>query len=334
MPEPTTPTTEPNQTPKTDQGSQTPQPKTPETADKPLPQEGAKKSQRELIQQGIVPATKKKDEPGQADESFTKIDPSTLPAELQPVYKSMLADYTRSKQVIEQKKGSVTEQDRKQLLNDALNSLTDEEFQAASQHPVFVSRLMNYLGAQGLLNQGAQQQQQQPSDDLSEDDLALESPLTRKLYEQNKKMESIINDLQGRVENTDVQTRNAAIQAEDARLQSKYQGLYDPSKINSFLSEIQQGRSSLSREMLFKMLDYDNAVQRAYQWGSEESYQENPSRNASSMLSGIEPGGQAAGYQPVKPQKGENRLSYFQRLWQDSKDKIANGERSPFVRQG
>lgn len=294
-------------------------------------QEQAKEQAKELkdSQKKLFNVGEKKEEP--APPSFTQIDPATLPPEMKSIHDSMLADYNRKVSELNSQKGHVTEQDKGKILNDTLDNLTDQQFETATQHPMFVNRLMNYLNRQGY-NNGQQQAQPQDNGGLTEQDLELADPLTRKLYEQNQELVQTIKELKGRVDNTDVASRNAQIQAEDARLQSKYQGLYNPNAINQFLGDVQNGTANLSRELIFKALDYDNAVRRWYDWGKEESYEENPNKGQSSMLSGIQSGGERAGYEAVKPEKGENRLSYFQRLFDNAKQKVANGERSPFQR--
>ena len=311
------------------QSPQAPSDKLPETSEKSKEVQ-IKEAQKKLF--GIEDSSQPQK---QSDDSFTKIDINKLPEELKPMAETLRADFQRKMDELKNQKGTVNESDRQQVLGKALDSLTDQEFELATQHPVFVNRLMSYLNRQGYQpgqNQPQQKEDNQNSLGLTEDELELADPLTRKLYEQNQQMSEIIKDLKGRVDNTDVATRNAAIQAEDARLQGKYHGIYDPSRVNTFLSDVQSGRQQLSRELIFKALDYDNATKRWYGWGKEESYSETPNQGNASMLSGIQSGNDKPGYEAPKIQKGENRLSYFQRLFDSAKQKVANGEKSPYQR--
>jgi ADP-ribose pyrophosphatase YjhB (NUDIX family) len=92
-------------------------------------------------------------EPGttavEADTPFTKLDPNTLPAELQPYYKSMQADYTRSKQEI-----APYRQLAEETGLDVAGLRQSAELYGALQDPQqlvqFYSELKTALEAQGL----------------------------------------------------------------------------------------------------------------------------------------------------------------------------------------
>jgi len=96
---------------------------------------------------------------------------------------------------------------------------------------------------------------------------------------------------------------------QDASLKNTYAN-YEPQKVDGLLADMQQGRIQATREHLWKVIDYDSAVQRAYDLGKHDERGGTPERVASLSMQGIS----IQPNQSIQPEEKESSLSFFQRI--------------------
>ena len=101
-------------------------------------------------------------------------------------------------------------------------------------------------------------------------------------------------------------------QKEDVELSSRYPN-YDTTQVNKIFSDMMTGKVQATREHLWKVVDYEDAVHRAYSMGrADERDGVTEKRNASTITGGVN----AANTQPDVPaqQKGESFQAYWRKL--------------------
>lgn len=97
---------------------------------------------------------------------------------------------------------------------------------------------------------------------------------------------------------------------EDTKLKSKYQG-YNPEVIDNLTSDLINGKIRATREDLWKVYDYDNAIVRAYKAGqSDKSVQNQERLNASTTSSTTT----VTPTNDIKRETGESAKSHFMKL--------------------
>lgn len=310
--------------------------------DQPKPE---KQSKSDAIQKGIAPELEsdqgkakregqpqKAGEPGESTFLDPKkgIDPSKLPDELKQTYNSMLTDYKRKTQELSEERGKLTQDMRDEAVQEALNNLDNTQFNQLVSHPSFQRQLASYLNTQGLeVNGNAQGRSQETGDKINLDEL---TDTERQMYETIQRVEKKNRELETELGKISDGSRMASIQSQDAQLQAKYGKLYDSEKINSFLKEVQSGRRQLTREDIFKIVDYQRGLHRAFEWGKRENYEGDDDRQNASMLSSLSGGGEDSDTIP-KRQKGESHYDFFQKVYDLSKKQVAMGKNSPYIRR-
>ena len=299
-----------------------------------------RESMKALIDKGIVPPVEAKtgevnaqpQKAGEAAEGDTfltpgsGIDPQKLPAELKTIYNSMLSDYKEKTRQVSEMRGTVTKEMKDKAIEEALSGLNQEQFRTLANHPVFVRELVSYLQQQGVTTNG-----QNP--EKEEVDTSLMTDTERVLYERLQKIEGDNKNLQSKLNNLDLGSKRATIEAQDANLHAKYQGVYKPESVNRFLDLVLSGQRQLTREDIFKVEDYDQAVRRAYDWGRRDSYDGSPEKERASFLSGVSGGGEGS-YEIPKRQPKESMSDYMLRLSRNAKEQLAQGKVSPYISKG
>ena len=96
---------------------------------------------------------------------------------------------------------------------------------------------------------------------------------------------------------------------QDAELKQTYAN-YEPQKVDGLLSDMMQGRTQATREHLWKVLDYDPAIERAYKLGRQDERSGNVERISSMSVDGI----QAQPNQNIQPEQNESNLNFWKRL--------------------
>lgn len=128
------------------------------------------------------------------------------------------------------------------------------------------------------------------------------SALNDKERAQLMTMQSKINQLE--------QANHMALKSQqDAHLKQTYAN-YDATKVDSLLNDMRSGRVQATREHIWKVIDYERAIERAYSLGKQDGQQGNVDRvNASSIDGTI-----AQPNQTIQPDKDESSLNFFQRV--------------------
>ena len=105
---------------------------------------------------------------------------------------------------------------------------------------------------------------------------------------------------------------------QDETLKTKYAN-YDPNAVDIITSELLTGKRQATREDLHKAIDYDNAVNRAYQLGLQDGGLNKTDKQNASAYDGISTGKPATDI-PVA-EKNESTNSFFGRLVQNNLNK-------------
>lgn len=204
-------------------------------------------------------------------------------------YKSFQADYTRKTQelasqrrALESKKGY----DIPQMLND----------------PEFVRAAQEYQRING--GQNTQHPNLNGNADLSDEEFSYLTTEQQKLYIKTKQMEQSMGIINNRLQ-------AAEVEKEDVGLKSKYAN-YSSQSVNDIYQGMMTGKIQATREHLWKVQDYDDAVKRAYQLGKEDRKLELGEKfTASSQSNGVTQ--VASGDVPVRLEK-ESGIEYFKRI--------------------
>lgn len=119
-------------------------------------------------------------QPVEQDTGFTNVDPNTLPPEVQPIYKSLQADYTRKMQAIAEQRRQIEQYGDPDTLQQATELYS--ALQDPNNWPAIHQELTSNLQAMGYSPGEAQQEasrqmgeattvaaQQQPSEDWAQD---------------------------------------------------------------------------------------------------------------------------------------------------------------------
>jgi hypothetical protein len=129
------------------------------------------------------------------------------------------------------------------------------------------------------------------------------TPREQQMYQTQVQQSQVLNSLASEVS-------SFKTKAEDESLKSKYAG-FDPSAVNKLQQDLLAGRYQATREDVFKVYDYENAIKRAYEMGLSDrkvTMQEKASALSTNGFSAT----------PVNevPAKGdkESSTNYFKRL--------------------
>ena len=86
----------------------------------------------------------------------------------------------------------------------------------------------------------------------------------------NPKEKAKIDELHKKMKALEEKEQNAQLNAQHESLKGKYKD-YSVEGINEFLGEIQSGKRSIGFEDLYKVMNYEKALENAYKMGKEES---------------------------------------------------------------
>lgn len=239
--------------------------------------------------------TPMKDEPIQTESikldqaTIDKIADPILKASVQEAYKSMQADYTRKTQDLATKRRELEAKKG----YDIPQMLSDPEFVRAAQDYQRIN------GGQSAPSQGSE---------LSADEFSYLSPEQQKLYTKTKEVEEMNKQIISKLNSSET----ARVFAEqDTTLRTKYAN-YEPTKVDEIYQGMMSGTVQATREHLWKVLDYEPAVQRAYKLGLEDrKLQMGEKFAASSQTNGVTVS--PASDVPVRMEK-ESGVEYFKRI--------------------
>lgn len=198
---------------------------------------------------------------------FEKIADPVARKLAEDAYKSMQADYTRKTQAIAAERATL----KSQL--EASGRYTPERIAQMLADPSFIQ------AAQAYQSQFTPQAPANATGELTQEEFQYLSPEQQKLYAQQKQTQSMLANLQGEL--SSIKT-----QKEDTELTGRYSN-YQPQTVNKIYEDMMTGRVQATREHLWKVVDYEDAVKRAYQLGQQDAKQGiTTNRQASSIVNG------------------------------------------------
>lgn len=121
------------------------------------------------------------------------------------------------------------------------------------------------------------------------------------------------------------QLDNIQLSQQDEKLSTRYKN-YDAKEVTVLRNNLMNGRVNATSEHLWKVLDYDDAVSRAYKLGLQDSKSEMGNKINATPVGGNGVNITPSGDVPVK-EKGENTISFFSRIAQHNKAKLAEAQR-------
>ena len=201
---------------------------------------------------------------------------------LKKYYQSMLTDY--------QKKTTELSEQRKQVeLQKASANWTPERIQQLMNDPQFVQAAQQVAATQNPPNSGLTDQEY--------------SALTDKEKAQLNSMQSELQQM--RLQNYQMQQRQ-----QDEQLKSKYAN-YAPDIVDTTIHKLVSNQVAATREDIWKVVDYNDAVQRAYELGRQDRIAENNEKQQSLSFEGVNATPQS---KVPEPEKGESGPNFFKRL--------------------
>jgi hypothetical protein len=225
----------------------------------------------------------KKEEPSNpfslTREDWDKVqsDPS-----LKKYYQSMLTDY--------QKKTTELSEQRKEVERTKQSAnWTPERIQQLLNDPTFVQAAQQVASTQNPPDSGLSDQEY--------------SALTDKEKAQLTSMQQEVQTL--KMQNWQMQQRQ-----QDEILRNKYAN-YAPDIVDTTISKLVRNQLNASREDIWKVLDYDEAVKRAYQLGKQDKLSENTEKQQALSVEGFNATPQS---EAPKIEQGESNSNFFKRI--------------------
>lgn len=189
-------------------------------------------------------------------------------------YKSFQADYTRKTQELSQQRKEV-EEIKQKLAN---KSYTIDDIPKLINDPSFIQAATEYQ----RINGG--QRVQSVDGDLTQEEFSYLTPEQQKLYTKTKEVEQTNQAILSKLSASETAR---VFQEQDMTLKSKYAN-YEPAKVDEIYQGMMKGTIQATREHLWKVQDYDEAVKRAYELGRQDRKTEMGEKlNASSTTNGV-----------------------------------------------
>lgn len=172
---------------------------------------------------------------------------------------------------------------------------TPERVQALLQDPNFVSSAQQIAGVQ--------------TDNIDESMLSqAEQAELNRIKEQQQQLLNIYQQTQK--------------EKEDFTLKDRYAN-YDASQVDEIFNGMMQGKVQATREHLWKVVDYEPAVQRAYELGLKDGQTNKTEITNSVSLEGR----RAVSTAPIQREEGENSVEYFKRIARHNLDLLQGKQR-------
>ena len=121
---------------------------------------------------------------------------------------------------------------------------------------------------------------------------------------------SQMKNMQSKIDSMFHQNQMMALNQEHEQNKSRYAN-YDAKLVENFRTQLLNGKYRATSEDLWKSMDYENAVNRAYQLGLEDRQNNISEKIGNTSIDGVN--AQAATDTPKK-EEGENNHAYFKRL--------------------
>jgi hypothetical protein len=110
--------------------------------------------------------------------------------------------------------------------------------------------------------------------------------------------------------------------SQDEQLRNKYPN-YNPEAIDILTADLLQGKVQATREHLWKVYDYDEAVRRAYQLGKEDRQLDTKEKVSSTSVEGITT---TSSKEKPTPEKGESNRAFWDRVVLSNLTKLKEGQ--------
>jgi len=117
--------------------------------------------------------------------------------------------------------------------------------------------------------------------------------------------------LENKIAQLEQQNYQSHLKQQDESLKSKYAN-YQPEALDIITAELLTGKRQATREDLWRVYDYEDAVTRAYELGKKDASGTNREKSQATTIEGITT---QANTETPKPDKGENDRDYFKRLF-------------------
>jgi hypothetical protein len=202
---------------------------------------------------------------------------------LSKFYKSMLSDYTRKTQNLSEKEKEV------EKIKLESSNWTPEKIQQLLNDNKFVQAAQQVASLSNPPNSGLTDQEY--------------SALTDKEKTQFQSMQKQLSDIQ-------MQNWQMFQRQQDEVLKTKYAN-YAPDIVDTTIHKLVKGEVKADREVVWKALDYDEAVKRAYELGKQDRAAETKEKTQSMSVEGYSA---TPTYDVPTIEKGESNTAYFKRI--------------------
>lgn len=172
-------------------------------------------------------------------------------------YKSFQADYTRKTQKLSEQQKQLEEKMKES------SNWTPERIQSLLNDPTFVQAAQQITGTQN-------------PEEMNEDEYSALSDSDK------KKIDAVHREIQA------MKNQNAQLvqKQQEEKLKSKYAN-YDPQAMDITTKEVLQGKRQITREDIWKSMDYEKAIDRAYQMGLKDKNEQTQEKIQSSSAEGL-----------------------------------------------
>ena len=225
-----------------------------------------------------------KDTFGLTNEDFEKVQNDPV---LSKFYKSMQADYTRKTQA------AANDKKEAEKIKAEYSTWTPERVQQLLNDQTFVNAAQSVMKSQAP-----------PTYEGTQEEWSAMSEADKVKFQ---RLEQEVNLMKQQ----NYQTRKLQ---EDVTLKNKYSN-YDSQAIDILTADLLQGKVQATREHLWKVYDYEGAVERAYQLGLLDGKEGIKEKVASSSMEGTMA---TTNKEQPKPEKGENDRAFFRRIFLDN----------------
>lgn len=135
----------------------------------------------------------------------------------------------------------------------------------------------------------------------------------QKIKELDNQMKAILN-----------QNAQLVRQQQHEQIKARYVN-YDPNMVDQLAQDLLAGKVTATPEHLWKVLDYEKAVERAYRLGLEDRNTNTMEKRNASSAQGVEA---SLGKEPIQRKEGENPNDFFKRILANNiaKAKVAGGK--------
>lgn len=217
---------------------------------------------------------------GLTKEDYDKVQSDPV---LSKFYKSMQSDYMKKTQSLAQQQSEVDK-----IKNESAN-WTPERVQQLLNDQKFVQAAQQVASVQNPPNSG-----------LSDQEYSVLSD----------KEKAQLNEMQNQVKQLTLQNFQMQQKQQDEQLKSKYAN-YASDIVDTTIQKLVNKNVSATREDVWKVIDYENAVQRAYELGKQDRLLENQTKTESMSYEGFNA---TPAQDAPKPEQNESGPAFFKRL--------------------